>query len=468
MTRRPLILNPDSIISESITEFDLRHNNNIRHLTHGTPKMKLICARWLRLMLIHNPAFMGTEHLALTFLASYVWGSDIIAQSNSEQTHSLDFFDQLLLQNSGLKFSPRIAEMILRFSIIYGNNHQRKMKSIRQVSLRRRTELMSTYLHRIFFELFARYDNVIENHFSITSCPYQEIQDALLMLQGASAYDLINGAYMKVTRGESHTFYQLLTSNKSHKHTIRLRDLIVKAKFLGKINDENQVDQFLDKINRRRFTDALFYGNLEYWIKVFVFASKMKMLTTDEDEVEIHLEDFLDFLRLNFDPINPPKLKWKSITGLRNAMDRWVGRSLIKGYEEKMKDKWKNDKRSETLVHHDGSTFMISRLVTGQELRKESVTMKHCVISYIQACINDHYRVYKLKEKGGGSRLTIGIRKKVFDPGFVLEEVKGPSNRSATILETKVVHKWADIMGITKDTSLACDNIGDTTLFEYN
>ena len=100
----------------------------------------------------------------------------------------------------------------------------------------------------------------------------------------------------------------------------------------------------------------------------------------------------------------------------------WPSKGLDWQYQDKHKRKWS-----------------ICEITSAQELYAEGRSMRHCVASYINSCINQSAAVFSLS-LDGIRKLTIGINpvsRKVM-------QAKGEYNRDATHEEDLIIKKWRD------------------------
>lgn len=207
-----------------------------------------------------------------------------------------------------------------------------------------------------------------------------------------------------------------------------------------------QICNALHKTERRY--DQFFANDFDYWEGVYFYLHNNESqigIFNEKNGTHISLDGILDYLFYKKYTVREKvHLKHKHMRNLCFEVINWETRYFEQLQKPKKKITWGKHKETSWSCKTKEGYFKIDEIRDSDSLHDESVTMRHCVFSYLRGCISEHIQIFsmqKLEATKSIKLLTISVSNNR------LTEAKGKYNRHTTDTEQHILQQWSSELG---------------------
>ncbi len=341
--------------------------------------------------------------------------------------------------------SAELAESILLLALIYSKYPGMQVRSFEKAVDIIKNGVTTDTLHQVFEILFVKYENphfLTDHLFTLTVI---EIDLLMYILQGnnMSTYPLLP---FPISKKESYiVLFKLPTFTFQNQHTTRT---LVAVKLMHATHTEEFIEDLLEYFLEcnRIFVHHLedFIREIYFWCDAFVMAHKM----IDEELLsDITFEEFIDYLIYVKYQVNTSyNLKKQTAQSICLDIIHWNTHLDFEKCEASKNKKWKGSGMLEVEFLFEENRYLFKQITTGHDLYTESLEMKHCVFSYLDACLCGESAIWSMQKLVNGvfvRQLTIEI------VDTELSQISGIRNCEYTDQQIDVIEEWTGRMHYT-------------------
>ena len=365
-------------------------------------------------------------------------------QTGHEFELSLGFIARLIDSGVFLKINDlQSANYLLNISLVFSKYPGMVVGSFNNSFNLLSNGVNITNLQAMFESLFVKYESpkILIKHLNYLTI--DEIAALIHVLKGNNLRTF-EKLPITISKKESYIFMNELPDNLSFKNSVLAKAIFASKLLLGSKGDPELLNQFLDAIKSIDTKLETLYEDLNFWRQAYKLVSEIK-----ERDVYFIVQDYVDYFEyMKYTETPDYSLKGRTANSIIQAVDNWHEAAVFAKNRKFANLKWNRRTEKDVIIKNDATEYLFKELTNGVELLKESETLKHCVFSYAQFCVNGLMSIWSLQKKSKNKfqpYITIEVRNKS------IVQLGGKHNRWLVKEEINLINEWAEIMKFEKN-----------------
>lgn len=374
------------------------------------------------------------------------YSTDVLQQQTEHEFYLSKEFYKIFFQNvrNNCMMIDDIgtARKLLIISYLYSRYH-----GMMQYSIHKQLSLLSNFVYEkhlteICIKSFVKYETPHYLISNIDSLNSDEIQFLMEGLQGNN----LRKSNLFPTSISKQEFSALMTMEIGpHRFTsdIILRAIILIKIANGREADFNLIFSFLISSKTFKKDPLIYFQDIEYWKKAFFLLADF----FGKDDKGYYISRAVDFLE--YERYNTEKsfsLKGRTTKSLIQIIDAWHQSIYEQKFTEWRKYIWEKSPYSDLAFSLEGINYSCQELCTGELIFQEGQSLKHCVMTYVNACAQKGTTIWSMKKQVSArenfsSFLTIEVSENK------IMQVRGLKDAAPKKKEKKIIRHWSKCMG---------------------
>jgi len=364
------------------------------------------------------------------------------SQTTHEFETSLRFYEIAIKSEVFIDFEEiDSADMFLSISLLYGKYPGMVLTSTYKslTTLEERSGIEE--LKALYKSLFVKYEDPYVLSNNLFQLSLTETEAMMHVLRGLNIRAF---SQLPVPISKKASFYLMnhLPDNLRFDNNVLVRSIICSKLLLAQFANKHLLQPFLSASTVFELKVFTFYDDLPFWTKAFEL-----MCGAEGEELGLSAQEFVDYFEYKkYTEDQHYSLKGRTTASIAQAIYNWHEAADFEKTKGFIDMKWEGSKIQEWTAEEQGDKYFFQEITDGNELLRESETMKHCVFSYIESCVAGYSAIWSMKKEVNSiyqGHATIEIRDKR------ITQVAGKRNKTVSRSDIGIIKRWASEMEFT-------------------
>ena len=319
----------------------------------------------------------------------------IFDQTKHEQQLSFSFYNQLIKSNEALQLTSKTAHKMFYMSFLFS-----KYPGMLKASLHESFSFPSAFLcyvdfYDLFEKLFCKFDVpelLLENIEHLEKWEFE----VLMELAKGRGLRAVLAPWHKVSKQEASVIMNKVFPNFQFDDHLILNSLVV-ARLIIAVRDVELIRSYITYSKLFKYSLDQFIEHFDKHVAVIRWMQKQDVFIVGQ---KIQLIDFIDCQDLSMYSI-----KGKSWGTVRAEILDWEGFEHV-SFEDYKEVTWRKSVIEKFVYRERGEiTYTIEEITTAIDLYEEGYSLRHCVFSYLDLCVENKSELYSMKRVNEGGMI---------------------------------------------------------------